>query len=393
MLTIEEVRGPTACAALRAEWQTLYRASDAAPFLTWEWLSAWHEELGAERDLLLLCARADGELVGLLPLTIEKRQVARWCGQLRRVAFLGEAFGGADYLDLLALPARRAEVCQALITHLLQHVEFDWLELEGLAADSPNLPLLETLLAQHGQATLRRAPHYTCPQVELNTDWPTLLASTRRGDNFKQKLRRMRQRHAFEYCAITQAAEIEAAFERYYALHERRWLEHGGSDATGHARLREFQRAAVQRLAVAGLARFEEIWLDGVCVASNYALDDGRSYYFYSAGYDQTFRHLSPGLVLAGLSIESAIARGLRRFDFLRGDEGYKFDWANGARETVTLTLARRTAAARVFQARQRVWQQTRDWAKTMLPAPLASRLRNRLRLTRRAQNLTTGNV
>jgi CelD/BcsL family acetyltransferase involved in cellulose biosynthesis len=393
MLTIEEVRGTAAFATLCAEWQTLYRASDAAPFLTWEWLSAWHEQLGAEREPLLLCARAAGQLVGLLPLSIEQRQVARWCGQLRRVAFLGEAFGGADYLDALVLPARRTEVCQALFTHLLQHVEFDWLELEGLAADSPNLPLLERLLAQQRQANLRRTPHYTCPQVELKAGWPELLAHSRRRDNFNKKLRRMQQRHAFEYRVVTQAAEIEAAFERYYALHERRWLEHGGSDATGHARLREFQRAAVQRLAVAGLARFEEIWLDGVCVASNYALDDGRNYYFYSTGYDQAYHHLSPGGVLIGLTIESACARGLQRFDFLRGDEGYKAVWANGARETVTLTLARRSVVATLHLARQQVWEQLRNVVKTALPAPVVTTLRNWLRLARRQQSFAPDNV
>lgn len=396
-LKVEELHGNAALTALRTEWQELYRAAEAVPFLSWEWLATWQEQLGAGREPLLLCVRDGQRLIGLLPLTVEERRLTNWFGKFRRIAFMGEAFAGTDYLDVLALPAQREAICRAAFEYLFNHVQFELLELEGMAADSPNLPLLEQMLAQRfGQRarfTLRRTTQYTCPQVELNSDWETLLANTRRGDNFKQKLRRMRQRHAFEYRVVTALAEVEAAFERYYQLHEKRWQQHGGSDATGHPRLREFQAAAVERLAETGLVRFEEIWLDGVCCASNYALDDGQNFYFYSAGYDQTHRNLSPGLVLTGLSIENAIQRGLKRFDFLRGDEGYKFDWSNAARETLTITLARRTVAATLHLARQQAWERVRDVIKTALPAPVAATLRNWLRLARRQQSFAPDNV
>ncbi len=396
-LKVEELHGSAALLALRNEWQALYREAEAAPFLSWEWLATWHEQLGAGREPLLLCVRDGQRLVGLLALTVEVRRLTPWFGKLRRVAFMGEAFAGTDYLDVLALPAQREAICRAAFEHLFKHVAFELLELEGMAADSPNLPVLEQMLAQHfgnrARFALRRATQYTCPQVALDSTWEALLASTRRGDNFKQKLRRMRQRHAFEYRVVTEPAAVAAAFERYYQLHENRWQQHGGSDATGHPRLREFQAAAVQRLAATGLVRFEEIWLDGVCCASNYALDDGQNFYFYSAGYDQTQRNLSPGLVLTGLSIESAIQRGLKRFDFLRGDEAYKFDWSNAARETLTLTLARRTVAATLHLAQQQAWERLRDVVKASLPAPVAAALRNWLRLARRQQNFDPSNI
>jgi CelD/BcsL family acetyltransferase involved in cellulose biosynthesis len=36
---------------------------------------------------------------------------------------------------------------------------------------------------------------------------------------------------------------------------------------------------------------------------------------------------------MAGLVIKSAIERGIREFDFLHGDEGYKYLWASAERE------------------------------------------------------------
>jgi CelD/BcsL family acetyltransferase involved in cellulose biosynthesis len=391
-LEVVEIRGAAAFDTLRNEWQTLFRAAGASPFLTFEWLSTWHEWLGSGREPLLLCAREDGQLVGLLPLAVEERRLWKCFGKLQRLSFLGEAFGGADYLDVIALPERRAAVSALLFDHLAQRGGFDLLELEGFATDSPNFAALLARFSAAASFNVRQTPHYTCPQVELNSDWPTFLANSRRRDNFKQKLRRIRQRYEFDYRVVTEAAEIEAAFERYYKLHENRWAGHGGSDATGHARLREFQRAAVSRLAATGLLRFEELWIDGECRASNYGLDDGVNFYFYSAGYDQAWRNMSPGLVLTGLSIESAIQRGLKRFDFLRGDETYKFDWANATRETVTLTIAQRNLVSTLFVEGQRAWNQLRVGLKEALPAPVALTLRNWFRLARRQQSLATSN-
>jgi CelD/BcsL family acetyltransferase involved in cellulose biosynthesis len=55
----------------------------------------------------------------------------------------------------------------------------------------------------------------------------------------------------------------------------------------------------------------------------------------YNSGLDAaTFSYLSPGIVLLTYSIQDAIRRGFRYYDFLRGDETYKYRM--GA-ETTTL--------------------------------------------------------
>jgi CelD/BcsL family acetyltransferase involved in cellulose biosynthesis len=55
----------------------------------------------------------------------------------------------------------------------------------------------------------------------------------------------------------------------------------------------------------------------------------------YNSGLDvETFSYLSPGIVLLTHSVDDAIRRGFRYYDFLRGDETYKYRM--GA-ETTTL--------------------------------------------------------
>ena len=149
----------------------------------------------------------------------------------------------------------------------------------------------------------------------------------------------------------------------------------------------------MSRLAEAGFLRFEELWLEGQCVASIYGLDDGQQFCYYNSGYDQAWKQASPGMVLLGLSIEAACERGVKRYDFLRGDESYKFDWANATRATVQVTIARRNAASTVLLAQEQLWQRCRDFVKNALPAPLAATLRNRVRVARRQQSFAPSNI
>jgi len=54
------------------------------------------------------------------------------------------------------------------------------------------------------------------------------------------------------------------------------------------------------------------------------------AYYLYNSASDPAVGHASPGVVLVSALFEDRIARGTRIFDFLKGDEPYKFRY--GAR-------------------------------------------------------------
>lgn len=64
---------------------------------------------------------------------------------------------------------------------------------------------------------------------------------------------------------------------------------------------------------------------DGVPVAAAFGFEDDTSYYLYNSAYDPDASHASPGVVLIAMLIENAIAAGHVAFDFLKGDEPYKF--------------------------------------------------------------------
>jgi CelD/BcsL family acetyltransferase involved in cellulose biosynthesis len=60
-------------------------------------------------------------------------------------------------------------------------------------------------------------------------------------------------------------------------------------------------------------------------VAAAFGFEEGDGYYLYNSAYDPEAGHVSPGIVLLAGLIEGAIDAGRARFDFMKGDEAYKF--------------------------------------------------------------------
>jgi hypothetical protein len=62
-----------------------------------------------------------------------------------------------------------------------------------------------------------------------------------------------------------------------------------------------------------------------VPAAAAFGFEDEDTYYLYNSAYEPDLADASPGIVLVASAIADAIDRGKTRFDFLKGDEVYKF--------------------------------------------------------------------
>ncbi len=350
-LEVEEIYGAGALEGLRAEWQSLFAACGAPPFLSWEWLSVWQKAFGEDRSLRVLTVRSDGRLLGLLPLNLERRRLKWLPVMLRRLSMIGEDVGGSDYLDVLALPGYEFDVVNAITAHLERTGSFDILDLDGLPADSSSLSLLTRYFADNLDYRLRILPRDLCPQIRID-DWDDVLRQCQRVSYFNRSVKRLRKLPQFEFRVILgdEAPDlIDEAFERFLRLHEMAWAGRGGSGATGTLEQKAFLRDVIGSMAA--WLRIEEIWIEGECRASLIGFEDGERFYFYLNGYDTAWSKYSLGFTILWMSIESAARRGVRLYDLLRGSEPYKFFWANSARATVTAQVTSRTLPARLYLA------------------------------------------
>jgi CelD/BcsL family acetyltransferase involved in cellulose biosynthesis len=113
-------------------------------------------------------------------------------------------------------------------------------------------------------------------------------------------------------------------------LHAARWRQAGQDGVLRDPAVERFHRLSAPGLLRAKLLKLFVLRIEGEAVAALYGFLHRRRFYYYLGGYDPRFSLLSPGTLLIGHALEQAIAEGAQEFDFLRGQEAYKYLW--GAR-------------------------------------------------------------
>ena len=91
----------------------------------------------------------------------------------------------------------------------------------------------------------------------------------------------------------------------------------------------------------AGMLQLAFLDVDGIPAAGYFNFDYGGRIWVYNSGMDPAYAALSPGWVLLGLLIQRAIEQGRHTFDFMRGDETYKFQWGGTSETLLQLTVRR----------------------------------------------------
>ena len=124
---------------------------------------------------------------------------------------------------------------------------------------------------------------------------------------------------------------------------------------------------ALQQLEAGGMAHVFVLESKGKAIAALYGFSVGKTFTFYQCGMDPAWSRLSVGLVMMGCALEEAIRTGHDEFDFLRGDEAYKFQWTKKARRGITVRFFDRRIRSQ--WARPYTW--ARDGIKQAIPRHL----------------------
>ena len=107
----------------------------------------------------------------------------------------------------------------------------------------------------------------------------------------------------------------------------------GGKERFMDARMEKFFRRVLGDLADAGGAALWFLDLPSGPAAAFVVLEWEHTVGLYNSGFHPDRAALAPGLVLLVHLVEDAIIRGKRRFDFLRGEERYKYEFGPTAEE------------------------------------------------------------
>lgn len=316
------------------EWNRVVSGMNPSPFFMFhEYQQAWWRNLKADYPLQILSVSDQtNALVGALPLyQSSPDKPGRW-----------QLLGGtdeSDYLDIIADPTQRTDVYTTLIS-ALQPLDWQELHLPSLHHQSPTLSEFQPLALQQGWR-VEQTQQTICPVVDLPDSWEQYLSQLESG--FVSQLRK----HTFavgvddlvSYRLLTQPAEVAEAIPSFIQLHKQSGTDKASFWTT--AREHFFVEMATE-LAKKGLVRLYFLDLTNDPAAAALIFDYQNQFLLYNSGFNAyRYGHLSVGTVLVAHTIQEAITLGRSHYDFMRGDESYKFQFGAVAQPLYDLHIKR----------------------------------------------------
>jgi CelD/BcsL family acetyltransferase involved in cellulose biosynthesis len=337
-MPIEWIQDEARWGAIAPQWeQLLARGDENYPFLRYSMQQAWWRHRGGgewpEESKLRIFISTEGDAIrGVAPFfraSGEEEPAFRFIGSHEIMDFLG----------LLCAPADVSSFCEKLCAALkdLPYDEWRRLDLANLHPASPVIPALEQAARQHGwqveQSALEESPF-----IQLPSAWDAYLGALdkKQRHEIRRKLRRAEAGEKLEL-RISSGENLESDLEAALLLME--------MDPRKAAFLTPQMRAQFESLASAaqesGMLEFAFLVVDGQYAATFFNFDYCNRTWVYNSGMNPQFAAMSPGWVLLAMLIQRAIHRGQSAFDFMRGNEEYKFHWGGKAERLVRLMIRR----------------------------------------------------
>jgi CelD/BcsL family acetyltransferase involved in cellulose biosynthesis len=312
-----------------ASWNALVEQSIAdTPFARYEYLSEWWQTLGGGEwdvkeggrppQLILVSGTENDQYVGIAPLFITE-----YDGQ-RALMFVG-SIEISDYLDLIVREGDLPRFLSGLLDFLLSSFDEHWSALDwyNLPDSSPTLAALKAEAGKRGW-THHEEVYRPTPRIPLNGSFEEYLAriDKKQRHEIRRKMRRAAESEKnVQFTIVNGKENIDAEIDAFLDL----MLHDPGKAEFLHPAMREQMTVTVQNAHKYGYLWLAFLEIDGAKTAASLNFDYKNKLWGYNSGVSNEHRELSPGWVLLAHTIQWCCEHGRYEFDFMRGDEDYKY--------------------------------------------------------------------
>ena len=352
----------------RETWDRLAAANPwSTPFSAWPFHRAWWDAYGdnAHDETLVVCRddRAGSEPIAIVPLMhrheVEPSDAATRTtmrhadrGRLTQVAPTATAllFGASyhsDYATVLAAPGDLPAVARAVARYIASPASGAWdvVDLRRLRCEDPTGVRLTEAFRATGIGALGVEREDVCPVVTFpdGVDIEGFLSAL--GKKERHEIRRkVRRAEAAGEVRLADSTDPLADLGLFIGLHQKRWGEKGLFPPTaGGEQSRVLVRRLFELFGADGPFRLTTLTVGERAIATGLHFETDTDLLYYNAGIDPDARDLSPGVLMIYAYVRRALEHGIRRMDFLRGDEPYKYQWG-AVDEPIQRILLRRAA-------------------------------------------------
>lgn len=342
-MKVEIIREWRPLEAIFPRWDELAR-QDARDgfFRTPAWYRAWMQHIRPDAEPFVAVAVDDsGEIAGLAPFCRLQYRDLGW--KLNSICWAGREVVSGDFLDFVADPDRKAAVSQAILAHVWNGRR-DWSMLVAgeLVEGGDTASVLESL-SREKRLPMRVQEERMCPYIALPQTFDDYLGSLGSSTRYhvRRRIREVIEKNGARVETYSAGADIAERLDVLARLHRARWSKAGLPGTLDRPGFIPFLRAICEAPPPGAEPRLYFLSHGSGPIAAMLVFYFGESALYYQAGWDPAspLASRSPTVVLMAHSIRDAIEHGLKYFEFLRGDEGYKSHWTKTYRKTATLLV------------------------------------------------------
>jgi CelD/BcsL family acetyltransferase involved in cellulose biosynthesis len=381
-LTVRVYRDLDDLQTLVPAWNELLSVyAPATTFCSWEWLSSWWRAFGGARELLVLAfyhrsPNSDGELIGLAPLSVERHGIAGPIS-LKKVRLMGDGSGDSDNLDMPVRPGWEEQFAVALSRYLNEQKGlWDFCELNTLPPDSPGAESFRRYLKAQGWSVLQY--QRVASAISLPDNWEEYLHQLSSEDqkNLSRYARRLEKRYQTRIYRCTQESELPAILEALFQLHQERWQAAGEAGSFASEERRRFYHDLSRLLLTQSKLELWVLELNGRIAAVQYAFRYGKTVFQLQEGFDPERSSDRVGFVLRGHVMKQLIEEGVKKYDFLAGEPGYKARWSVQVAHYVNCHFAPPFSLGNGYLSAIHKARAGKEWLRSCLPPSLWNGLR-----------------
>jgi CelD/BcsL family acetyltransferase involved in cellulose biosynthesis len=323
---MQEIRTFESLINILPEWKDLWlQDPHSTIFQSPEWVTSWLRYLN-RKEFQILTFRENDRLLGLVPLVISSSLNSPNHHEIRLLGM-----GVSDYLDGVFDPKYGEEIAATCFECLLRKLKDD--DLISFRQLRVNSPLLNGFISSSWIESVN--PDESCPVLKLPINVGDLkyVLPTHQFQKLSYYQRRLKKHGHINFESICEN-NFDEVTGKLFQLHKKRWMTKNQVGVLDGECIQEFHKDIMKAFLRAGLLRFYALRINQKIVAVIYGYAHRKRFLFYLGGFDPEFEHLNVGTLMIGYAIEESIREGMLEFDFLRGNEPYKYKW--GAKDSPT---------------------------------------------------------
>ena len=331
---------------MRTRWNSLLGGSITNEvFLLWEWVDAWWSSFkDNEKQLYILIGKnSNGELVGIAPLYRENNRIPGF-GIRKIIKFCCSGDAYPDHLDFICERGYEKLFPKAALEYLKKKEnEWDAIRLEGIKENSVvKNGLLDGPRDNH--YIIECIPESKCPYLAIKSSFEEYLKSfsRKKRETLMRKRRKLLNKENVVYKTVDRKEDPRKHIEDLFSLHAGRANRKGIKTTFCGNHILNFHKKFIFSSLSENRIVISFLYEDSIPLVVYYCIRYNNKYYYYQSGISYEGENKSAGVVLLSLVIEKAFNEKCTEFDFLRGEEEYKYYWTKDFRYDYSIIIRKK---------------------------------------------------